>query len=294
MTEQAIGLFEIDNKIKIVRGDLFQQDTDVLVNSVHYSLMSGSGISHLFKVYGGEEIFRECEEVRQAYGRDLAWSDAVITGAGCLPVKNVIHVVVPRWVVGNAGEIEALYDAYCNVIALAAESGLKSISFPALGIGMCRYPRTLAAAVAWYAVYDALGDYPQIEEVRLVYQSGEDCQVFEAIRRRKPLPVLPYFRGAQTAFEAHWDAVWHKALGQLAQADEAWFRQAGASEEEAAAACRILARHHLCGGIYSAVRGLDANAPSLLKLAAYLARYDAEAAFRERLTVELAAELSTS
>jgi O-acetyl-ADP-ribose deacetylase (regulator of RNase III) len=92
----------------------------------------------------------------------------VITGAGNLPCKRVIHTVGPVWHGGTRGEAETLASCYRKSILLAAEAGLVSIAFPNISTGVYGYPRDKAAAVAAEAVRGALDKAPAIQRVIFV------------------------------------------------------------------------------------------------------------------------------
>jgi O-acetyl-ADP-ribose deacetylase (regulator of RNase III) len=94
--------------------------------------------------------------------------DAVITGAGKLPCKHVIHTVGPVWHGGTRGEAQTLASCYRKSLLLAAESGLTGIAFPNISTGIYGYPKDKAAAVAAEAVRGALNETPAFEWVIFV------------------------------------------------------------------------------------------------------------------------------
>ena len=104
----------------------------------------------------------------------------MITVAGRLPARHVIHTVGPRWRGGDGGEAETLDRCYRSSLALAAEKGLSSVAFPSISTGAYGYPVEQAALVAVRAVADMLRAGSPLRLVRFVLFSEAD---FDAYRR---------------------------------------------------------------------------------------------------------------
>jgi O-acetyl-ADP-ribose deacetylase (regulator of RNase III) len=92
----------------------------------------------------------------------------VISGAGDLPAKYVIHAVGPVWGGGDRREAELLAGAHRTSLELAVDSGCRSIAFPALSTGAYRYPIDQAARVALSTVIQFLKEQGKPELVRFV------------------------------------------------------------------------------------------------------------------------------
>jgi O-acetyl-ADP-ribose deacetylase (regulator of RNase III) len=103
-----------------------------------------------------------------------ATGSAVITGAGSLPSRYVIHAVAPFYNDGRSGEAEQLRGAYAASLRLAEEHSLASISFPALGTGAYRYPVREAAAIALGTIIAHLRGETTLREVNVVLFSNDD------------------------------------------------------------------------------------------------------------------------
>ncbi len=94
---------------------------------------------------------KELDEMRPRIGRCTA-GDAVVTGAGSLPAKYVIHAVGPVFRDGRHGEPEQLASCYRTSLRLAEEKGARSVSFPSISTGAYGYPTTDAASLALQTV----------------------------------------------------------------------------------------------------------------------------------------------
>jgi O-acetyl-ADP-ribose deacetylase (regulator of RNase III) len=104
----------------------------------------------------------------------------VITAAGLLPCRHVIHTVGPVWQGGASGEPEILAACYRNSLALAARHGLRSLAFPSISTGAYGYPVAQAAAVALGTVRDILIAGSTVELVRFCLFSPSDLAAYRA------------------------------------------------------------------------------------------------------------------
>ncbi len=107
-------------------------------------------------------------ETRQKYPEGCPTGDAVITGAGELAARYVIHTVGPVWSGGQRSEEEKLASAYQSSLELAVENGFGSVAFPSLSTGAYRYPVDLAAGTALNTVLSFLQKNHEPKVVRFV------------------------------------------------------------------------------------------------------------------------------
>ena len=167
-----------NGEIEIVRGDITDQDTDVIVNAANRSLLGGGGVDGAIHRAGGPRILKEC---RQLGG--CATGDAKITTAGNLAAKYVIHAVGPVYRDGNHGEPDLLASAYRRSLELALEYGAKSIAFPAISTGIYGYPIEAAAEIAIQTVADFLRIHKGIDLVRFVLFHSDAYETYEWLLR---------------------------------------------------------------------------------------------------------------
>jgi O-acetyl-ADP-ribose deacetylase (regulator of RNase III) len=122
---------------------------------------------------GGPSIMEECRRIG-----GCPTGSAVITGAGDLPARFVVHAVGPRWRGGSGGEAGLLASCHARSLELAAEQGCRSVAFPAISTGIYGYPAELAAPTALRATLSALEDLPSVELVRFVFLTPELLGVY--------------------------------------------------------------------------------------------------------------------
>ena len=171
-------------KVRIIRGDITDQETDAIVNAANPSLMGGGGVDGAIHRKGGSKILEECKKVRAAKWPDgLPIGRAVITSGGNLKARWVIHTVGPVWRGGRDQEPEMLANAYRNSLRLAVSESLKTISFPSISTGAYGYPVEKASRIALSAVKEFLEKEDKSEEVIFVLFSQRDLETYKEAAR---------------------------------------------------------------------------------------------------------------
>ncbi|TCZ74541.1 O-acetyl-ADP-ribose deacetylase [Flaviaesturariibacter aridisoli] len=167
--------------LQIIRGDITKQPVDAIVNAANSSLLGGGGVDGAIHRAGGPKILEECRALVARQG-GCATGEAVITGAGNLPAKYVIHTVGPVWNGGGKGEAEKLASCYRASLKLAEENGCRSIAFPNISTGVYGYPKPEAARIAVRTVLDFLKEKGSRMQVLFVCFDEENYRLIEAER----------------------------------------------------------------------------------------------------------------
>jgi O-acetyl-ADP-ribose deacetylase len=169
------------SRIRLVEGDITRVVADAIVNAANSTLVGGGGVDGAIHRAGGPEILAACRLLRAgAYARGLPPGEAVITTAGRLRARHVIHTVGPVWAGGLAGEATVLARCYANSLSLAAAHGLESVAFPSISTGAYGYPVAKAAAIALGAVREALERPSSLALVRFALWSDADLATYAA------------------------------------------------------------------------------------------------------------------
>lgn len=137
-------------RLELIRGNIIEAKVDAIVNPTDLVLSGGGsleGVDRQIHSAGGREVDLACEQILELQG-GCQTGEAVITTAGDLPAKYIIHTVGPIWTGGGIGEPKLLENCYRECLQLAVENGIQSIAFPAISTGNYGYPIQKAAPVA--------------------------------------------------------------------------------------------------------------------------------------------------
>ncbi len=163
---------KIDDKIiKIIHGDITEEDTEAIVNAANSHLKHGGGVAGAIVRKGGKIIQDESDKIGY-----VPTGSAAITSAGKLKAKYVIHTVGPVW--GEKDEDNKLKNAVKNALVLAEENGLKSVSLPAISSGIFGFPKERAASIIFQEVVKFLKNSNTLQEVHLCNIDFETSNLF--------------------------------------------------------------------------------------------------------------------
>jgi O-acetyl-ADP-ribose deacetylase (regulator of RNase III) len=170
-----------DHTLELLEGDITRMDTDAIVNAANAQLILGGGVAGAIRKKGGPRIQAECNEIGGTFV-----GGAVITTAGSLPAKHVIHAVGPR--MGEGNEDEKLRNATLNALKVADENNLKSITFPAISTGIFGFPVARCAEIMLRTTIDYLNGPTQLDRVAFCLFGRDSYNVFAA-RLQREIPT---------------------------------------------------------------------------------------------------------
>jgi O-acetyl-ADP-ribose deacetylase (regulator of RNase III) len=164
-------------QIRLLPGDLTSVAADAIVNAANAALQGGGGVDGAIHAAGGPSIMWD---LRASYPTGTPTGTAVVTGAGMLPARWVIHAVGPRWAGGGHGEPQQLASAYASALDRAREIGARTVAFPAISCGIYGYPLADAANVALQSVRTWLTAHPGLlASVEFVLRDAQVMRAFE-------------------------------------------------------------------------------------------------------------------
>lgn len=162
----------MDSRIKVIQGDITKLAVDAIVNAANSSLLGGGGVDGAIHAAGGPAIMAECEQIG-----GCAVGKAVITTAGNLPSKHVIHAVGPIWQGGHQAEAARLSAAYRNALQLAVDAGCQTLALPNISTGAYGFPKIESARVSLATIEDFLRHNSQLTQVILCCYDAENFAI---------------------------------------------------------------------------------------------------------------------
>jgi O-acetyl-ADP-ribose deacetylase (regulator of RNase III) len=144
--------------LHLLLGDITEMQVDAVVNAANKNLILGGGVAGAIARKGGKIIQEECNRIGGTFV-----GGAVITSAGNLPAKKVIHAVGPR--MGEGDEDKKLKNAAFNSLKLAEENKLKSIAFPAVSAGIFGFPVDRCAKIMLKEAIEYLKNFSMITDI---------------------------------------------------------------------------------------------------------------------------------
>ncbi len=171
-------------QISCIKEDITTLDVDAIVNAANSSLSGGAGVDGAIHKNGGPSIAEECSIIRAKQG-GCPPGEAVITTAGKLKAKHIIHTVGPIWNKDKHAE-KTLAQCYYNSLALAHKHSLSSIAFPNISTGVYGFPKELAVQTV-KKVFDTIQDeiaktgkslFPTIQKVLFCCFDTENYRLY--------------------------------------------------------------------------------------------------------------------
>lgn len=162
--------------MKLIKGDITKMEVDAIVNAANSGLRGGGGVDGAIHSAGGPSIMEECRKIG-----GCPTGEAVITSAGHLPAKFVIHTVGPVWNGGRKNEVDLLASAYENSLKIALKNGVKSIAFPNISTGVYGFPKNKAARIAVETTKDYIGKSKADIEVIFVCFDEANYEIYQKL-----------------------------------------------------------------------------------------------------------------
>lgn len=166
-----------ETQLELVEGDITELEVDAIVNPANENLKMGEGVAGAIRDKGGPSIQKECKRIG---GTPVG--TAVITGAGDLPHKHVIHAVGPR--MGDGDEDRKLAAAVRSSLALADRHGLSSVAVPAISTGAFGFPVNRCARVTLTEIHRYMQGGTKLDRVVVCLFDDETFSTFRQELRR--------------------------------------------------------------------------------------------------------------
>lgn len=180
MTEKTQNHLSIQmngTQLELLEADITDLEVDALVNAANEDLQLGTGVAGAIRKKGGESIQEECDRIGST-----PVGTAVMTGAGDLKAKQVIHAVGPK--MGEGDEDRKLASAVRSALALADRNGLRSLALPAISTGNFGFPLDRCARIMLTEIHRYLQGGTKLEQVAVCLYDQDAFQTFRRELRR--------------------------------------------------------------------------------------------------------------
>jgi O-acetyl-ADP-ribose deacetylase (regulator of RNase III) len=162
------------DRIEVVQGDLVEMDTDAIVNAANNDLQLGGGVAGAIRKKGGPEIQAECDRIGS-----IPVGGAAITSGGKLKARHVIHAASME--LGGRTSALSLRSSTAHSLRIAAQQGLKTIAFPAVGTGIAGFPLRECAEIMLREAAKHFEGPTSLEKIYFVLFDKEALQEFQEV-----------------------------------------------------------------------------------------------------------------
>lgn len=176
MTEKTNAGAKIASKVILMKGDLTEMDTDAIVNAANNDLQHGGGVAGAIRRKGGDVIQKESNDIGS-----IPVGGAAITSGGKLKARYVIHAASMQ--LGGQTTAQALRSSTAHSLRIAAEKGLKTVAFPAVGTGIAGFPMEECAEIMLREVAEHLKRGSSLEKIYFVLFDARALKTFDKVWR---------------------------------------------------------------------------------------------------------------
>jgi O-acetyl-ADP-ribose deacetylase (regulator of RNase III) len=170
----------IDDRIKLLKGDITTLGAEAIVNAANKTLMGGGGVDGAIHKAAGPGLLEECQRIIAKIG-ECQTGEAVVTSGSNLDSDYIIHTVGPVWQGGTKDEALKLALCYKNSLALAEGHSIKEIAFPNISTGVYGFPKKEAAEIAINTVNKYLKNCISIKRVIFICYDDENFRLYQNI-----------------------------------------------------------------------------------------------------------------
>ena len=172
--KKAAGTAIVAGRIEIQQGDLTEMNTDAIVNAANNDLQLGGGVAGAIRRKGGPRIQAECNEIGT-----IPVGGAAITSGGDLKARHVIHAASME--LGGRTSAQDLRSSTAHSLRIAAQNGLKTIAFPAVGTGIAAFPVRECAEIMLREAAKHLEGPTSVEKIYFVLFDRDAMKTFEEV-----------------------------------------------------------------------------------------------------------------
>lgn len=177
MIETAVATAPIERRVgetlvRLVQDDLTAMEVDAFVHYARENLDLGSGYGTAIGSRGGGAIKKELEKIG-----GVRMGEAVITAAGGLKAKHIIHACGPKF--QEADTERKLRECMRSALRVAEENSVKILAFPPMGAGFYGVPLDLCAREMVDAIRGFAAAGTSLEQIVICAVDGREFLAFK-------------------------------------------------------------------------------------------------------------------
>jgi O-acetyl-ADP-ribose deacetylase (regulator of RNase III) len=160
------------SRLRLIRADITTLDVEAIVFYTRPDLALGSGFGNAIARRGGPSIKKELDQIG-----GIEVTDAVVTTAGNMKAKHIIHAAGPAF--QEAGLEEKLRATVFNALKRAEERGIKQIALPPMGTGFYGISLSVCSEVMINTITEYLSNNTGLLEVLICANDMREYKPFE-------------------------------------------------------------------------------------------------------------------
>jgi putative ATPase len=173
-----------DTIITVVRGDMCEEPSEVLVNAANCRLQHGAGIASCIVSKGGSIIQHQSNKIISEQG-ELPVGSVVATDAGMLHAKKILHCVGPNYSRSNISITDLdnqFISAISNIMKYIYQHDVTSVSIPAMSSGIFGMPIEKCTSKMIFIILTELSNhrYTKLKTIHLIIIDDDTLQMFKA------------------------------------------------------------------------------------------------------------------
>ena len=159
-------------QVELIKDDLTALEVEAIVFYAREDLLLGSGFGNAISTRGGPTIKAELDKIG-----GVRPNEAIVTAAGSLQSKHIIHAVGPKFQEENFGN--KLKTTMDNALKAADEKNIAELAFPLMGAGFYGTPFDICIKIMLERINKYLSAKTGLKKVILCANDNREYSLIE-------------------------------------------------------------------------------------------------------------------